>query len=64
MRPRGITRGNTPPPLTDSPAASTPGFNEAAGYYPRKPVEDVMDEQRPIGFNEAAGYYPRKQTRN
>ena len=43
-----------------SDRTTTPGFNEAAGSYPRKPARRPPAPRRTIGFNEAAGSYPRK----
>ena len=60
MRPRGITRGNVH--CIAFVMAGAAGFNEAAGYYPRKPP--CRNRHRHFHrkcFNEAAGYYPRKQ---
>ena len=44
MRPRGITRGNSL--ARAGGTRRTPsGFNEAAGYYPRKPGVDLPHER-------------------
>ena len=45
MRPRGITRGNIGRSRSIAPPIAS-SFNEAAGYYPRKPDEE--GRQQPI----------------
>ena len=69
MRPSDITDGNAG---TRFSLASGIGgrFNEAVGYYRRKPVPVVRRDGAVgyhrrsdyIGFNEAVGYYRRKRT--
>ena len=41
MRPRGITRGNAAA-ATRALDDDTAGFNEAAGYYPRKHGSELI----------------------
>ena len=57
MRPRGITRGNAT--NGDLGHAQPAGFNEAAGYYPRK-QDYPYDPQYPPFF---ASMRPRGITR-